>query len=69
MTRATSTFKKRDVTKAYKAIVDAGGQVSRIEVDSDGRIIVVIGKPGESSSDLSELDAWMAKRARDTEGN
>jgi hypothetical protein len=44
MTRATSTFRKRDVAKAYKAIIDAGGQVSSVEVDANGRIIVVIRK-------------------------
>jgi hypothetical protein len=31
MTRASTTFKKRDVAKAYKAVIDAGGQVSRVE--------------------------------------
>jgi hypothetical protein len=67
MTRATTSFKKSDVAKAYKAIIDAGGQVARVEVDTDGRIIVVIGKPSErSGTELTELDAWMAKRARET---
>ena len=36
-----------------------------VEVDTDGRIIVVIGKPSEQSgTELTELDAWMAKHAR-----
>ena len=61
----SSTFKKRDVAKAYKAIVDAGGEVSRIEITGDGRIVLVIGKPTEQSgAGSTELDTWMAKHAR-----
>ena len=65
MTRATAWFKKRDIAMAYKAVTDAGGAVSRIEIDKDGRIVIVIGKPVEQTGAQSnELDAWMAKHAR-----
>jgi hypothetical protein len=53
MSRAVRSFKKCDIAKAYKAIVDAGGVVSRVEVDGDGRIIIVIGKPSEQSGSES----------------
>ena len=62
MTRAAATFKKRDVARAYRAVVDSGGQVSRVEIDRDGRIVVILGEPGEQRRPLTELDAWMAKR-------
>lgn len=45
MARGLCTFKKNDVTKAVKAVVAAGVEVARVEVDKDGRIVVVAGKP------------------------
>jgi hypothetical protein len=45
MARSPCTFKKNDVTKAVKAVVAAGVEVARVEVDKDGRIVVVAGKP------------------------
>jgi hypothetical protein len=63
MTRSLHSIKKSDIIKAYKAVIDAGGEVCRVEIDKDGRIIIVIGKPGEPSTESAELDAWMAKHA------
>jgi hypothetical protein len=45
MSRGPSTFKQSDVTKAVKAVVAAGVDVARVEVDKEGRIVVVAGKP------------------------
>jgi S-adenosylmethionine hydrolase len=42
MSRAPSTFRKRDVTAAVGAVVAAGVAVARVEVDKDGKIIIVI---------------------------
>ena len=39
------TFKQRDVIAAVKAARAAGVEVARVEVDKDGKIIVVAGKP------------------------
>lgn len=65
MSRSVALFKKRDIAAAYKAVIDAGGEVARIEIDRDGRIVIVIGKPTElGGPQLTELDAWMAKHAR-----
>jgi hypothetical protein len=44
MSRAPCTFKQTDVTKAVKAVVAAGVEVARVEVDKDGRIVIVAGK-------------------------
>jgi hypothetical protein len=35
MSRAVRSFKKCDIAKAYKAVIDAGGEVSRVEVDRE----------------------------------
>ena len=41
MSRGQQTFKQRDVTKAIKAAVKAGIAVNRVEIDNDGKIIIV----------------------------
>jgi hypothetical protein len=43
MTRRSSTFRQIDITRAIKATVAAGLQVTKVEVGQDGRIIVVPG--------------------------
>jgi hypothetical protein len=47
--RRSSSFKKTDVTRATRAVLDAGLEVGRVELNlRDGVITVVPGKPGES---------------------
>jgi hypothetical protein len=61
MSRVPSTFRQRDVTAAVKAVVAAGVEVARVEVDKTGRIVIVAGKLGESmSSDESSWDKAIA---------
>jgi hypothetical protein len=62
MARAPLTFRQTDVTRAVKAVVAAGVEVARVEVDKDGRIVVVAGKQmpngvgeGGSEWDSAEL--------------
>lgn len=40
MSRAPSTFRQRDMTRAVKAVRAAGLPVSRVTVDREGRIVV-----------------------------
>jgi hypothetical protein len=54
--RHPSTFKKTDVTRATRAVLAAGLEVARVEIDKDGMITVVPGKPDEASRD--ELNPW-----------
>jgi hypothetical protein len=58
MPRGQCTFKQSDVTKAVKAVVAAGVQVARVEVDKEGRIVVVAGQAGvlEEGREGSEWD-------------
>jgi hypothetical protein len=46
------TFKQADVVRAVKACTKAGLEVARVEVDKDGRIIIVTGKP-ESNNNMN----------------
>ena len=48
MSRRPCTFKQRDLTKAVRAIVAAGVQVDRVEIDAAGKIVVVTANAGES---------------------
>jgi hypothetical protein len=41
MARAPSTFRQQDVTKAVRAAKAAGVRVARVEIDRDGKIVIV----------------------------
>jgi len=64
MSRGPSTFRQRDVKAAIKAVADAGYQVARVEIDRDGKIVVIVARPGEDQSQGNELDKWLAEHAR-----
>ncbi len=51
MARGACTFKQQDVTRALRAAVAAGIEVQRYEIDKDGKIVVVTGKPHKSADD------------------
>jgi DNA helicase TIP49 (TBP-interacting protein) len=46
-----SRQRKPGVTGAVKAVLAAGLNVKSVEIDKDGRIIVVVGEPEQQSSD------------------
>lgn len=41
MSRAASTFRQNDLTRAVKAAVAAGVKIAQVQIDKDGRIILV----------------------------
>jgi hypothetical protein len=47
MARGPSTFRQQDVTRAIKAVRAAGVEVGRVEIDKEGKIVVMIGRPDE----------------------
>ena len=60
MARAPSIFRQQDVTRAFRAAKAAGVRVARIEIDRDGKIVIVTAEA--SVQDYSTpLDNWMAK--------
>ena len=54
MSRAPYSFKQRDVTRAVKAVVAAGLAEERVEVDRDGKIVIIPGTSGVTT----ESCAW-----------
>ena len=57
MARGSCTFRQRDVTKAVKAVAAAGVEIARVEIDRNGKIIVIMGKPAETTED-AERNEW-----------
>jgi hypothetical protein len=45
MSRGRQAFRQSDISRAMKAAQAAGAEVAAIEIDQDGRIKIVIGKP------------------------
>jgi hypothetical protein len=62
MARGECTFRQRDVTAALKAAKDAGAEVARVEIDKDGKIVVIMGKPnGAMPQDQQGTNEWDKK--------
>jgi hypothetical protein len=62
MSRGPQTFKQTDVTKAIRAAVAAGLPVARFEIDRDGKIIVIAGRPEQGQDAGAEANEWDAVR-------
>ena len=60
MARVPLTFRQRDVTAAIRAVEAAGYTVTRIEIEKDGKIVIVPGnrRNAEQSPDQRELNEW-----------
>jgi hypothetical protein len=56
MSRAPSTFRKQDVTRAVKAVRCAGVDIVRVEIAKDGRIIIVTAADTEPNAEANEWD-------------
>ena len=60
MAKGACTFRQRDVTAAVKAVVAAGIEVARVEIDKAGKMVIVAGKAAETAEatgqDFNEWD-------------
>jgi len=64
MGRGQAKFRQREVTRAVKAVVAAGVAVARVEIGTDGRIVVIAGSPTtqpESATGEQETNEWDVK--------
>ena len=63
MARALCTFRQTDLTRAVKAVVAAGVEITRIEIDKTGKIVIVTatapadGPQGELDRELAAFEA------------
>jgi hypothetical protein len=69
MTRASSTFRQQDVTRALKAVTAAGVDIARIEIDKAGKIVIVTtnesqGGPAVQDDLDRELAAFEARHGQ-----
>jgi hypothetical protein len=55
--RAPSAFKQRDLTKAVKAMLVAGVDIARVEIDSAGTIRIITTK-AEPNGKVREANEW-----------
>jgi hypothetical protein len=58
MSRGQQTFRQSDVTKALKATVKAGIAVRRVEIDKNGKIVVVTAATQDADEDKPEQNEW-----------
>jgi hypothetical protein len=54
MPRGQCRFRQSDVTRAVKAVVAAGGRVARVEIDRDGKIVLVMIDPGPAETTTTD---------------
>jgi hypothetical protein len=55
MARAPATFKQQDLTRAFRAAQAAGVKVARIEIDRDGKIVIVT---ADGEAERREENSW-----------
>ena len=67
MTRAPSTFRQSDITKAIRAARKAGVENVRVEIAKDGRIVIVTGgaQPAVQDDLDRELEQFCARHGQD----
>jgi hypothetical protein len=60
MSRGQQTFKQSDVIKAVKAVVKAGIAIGRVEIDTDGKKIVIVpARPEDAENrEQPEKNEW-----------
>jgi hypothetical protein len=62
MAARLAPFRQADVKRAVRGAQDAGMTVARVEIEKDGRIVVIAATTDDQTKD--DLDKWRATRAR-----
>lgn len=65
--KAPVKFKQHDISRALKAASCAGLNVSRVDIETDGRLTLIFSSPPTNNLPLSAFDAWkINQNARQT---
>lgn len=60
--RKHARFKQGDVTRALKAANSAGLKVSRVDIEPDGKLSILISDGSRIDPPATPFDAWKEKR-------
>jgi len=58
MTRAPSTFRQQDVTRAVRAVTAAGVHIARVEIDKTGKIAIITAEAPDGRGEAREANEW-----------
>jgi len=61
MTLARIPFRQADVSRVVKGATVARLVIGRVEIDQDGKIVIVSGE-GKPKEAVTPLDAWKARK-------
>jgi hypothetical protein len=64
--RRPSVFKKTDITRAAKAVLAAGVDIARVEIEPATVKITILTSSSVGDQEITDLDKWIAKDARQT---
>jgi hypothetical protein len=64
MARAPSTFRQADVTRAIRAARAGGVDIGRIEIATDGRIVIIAGTAAPSDALDRELEDFQVRHGQ-----
>jgi hypothetical protein len=57
--RSLNRFNRRELTRAVRAVADAGADVDAVEVDpATGKFCVILAKPGVGTAENAATRAW-----------
>ena len=62
MSKCRQTFRRSDVTRAIKAVTEAGLTISAVRISPQGQIEVETGK-AQAQDSAGDLERWLANRA------
>ena len=62
MSKGPLTFKETDLRRAIRTSQKAGLSIARVEIDRDGKIVVVVGEGKKSEDTATDLNRWLAKQ-------
>ena len=61
MARQTTKFTQAAIVRAVRAVKAAGEPVRGVEIDRDGKLIVLVGEPPAATAPMTPYDEWKAK--------